>query len=77
MTLALTDTVNLANALSSHARGECPRLTAASDLPRLLAWLAWCDPDGIHTTTARAHDGLPPHTPETAWEAIAETLEEV
>lgn len=57
-------------ALQSRYGATAPRLSEASSLDVLTAWLQWCDPNGAHTPALAMHEDLDPHTLESAWTAI-------
>lgn len=47
----------------------------AADLPALVDWLTWADPNGCHTAEAAIADECDPHTRESALVAVRDMLD--
>ena len=76
--MTLAEIATVANAVRAAARnmGGAPRLSEASDLPALCAWLQACDSNGCHTPELAAAQDCDPYTIDEAWAAVAAMCEE-
>lgn len=69
--------IDAANRAGRASRIEgAPVLSVESSLETLCLWLQWCDPNGCHSLEACEAEDTHPHTIESAWDALAEMLEE-
>lgn len=53
-----------------------PALSLHASREQLIAWLQWCDPNGIHTDELAASDDVDPYTLESAWEAVRSIVDD-
>jgi hypothetical protein len=54
--------------------GGAPVLTADSARGEVVAWLQWCDPNGIHTDDLAAAEDCDPYDLDGAWLALADMI---
>jgi hypothetical protein len=65
-----------ANAVArASCHGGAPTLSPSSPRADVVAWLAWNDPNGIHSDLDAAREGMNPYTLAGAWEALADMLD--
>jgi hypothetical protein len=71
------ETAAKANAAGSASRNPgAPVLSADSTAEQLAAWLQWNDPNGSHTADLAEREGFDPYDVETAWEVLAQAIDE-